>query len=446
MTVAIIFGGILTVIVASFLGLANQEAKMADRSFLLNVLLNLAEGGADDAIWSINQEDWSDWTVVNGGADRFRRYTNLDLGNGKIGEISILVVDFDAREPTIFVEGSSNYLGGQNLVKQLMLSTGGRALAAGGMISKDKLSFSGQICADSYNSQEGPYDEFLNRGDKSTVGSVSTAADAVDLSSNQIDIYGQVGTGAYEPIHKEGTRVYGEDTPDGVNWDTDRVHTDFEMEFPDVEVPPITVPQTKLPAKTSGVITLGTPGAITPTEYNLEKFDLSGKVKVEIVGPVVIHVQDGISMSGQAYVEIIDGGSAEIYTAKDISISGQGIVNSTEQPSNMLLFGTNTIEKGQTISMSGQADFHGVVYAPYAIANFSGQAGFFGSVTAQEIKVSGQGCFHYDENLGDLGDGRGKKLTSWRELVAAEERIDFSIYYYANYYPSPDTFPTSPSL
>ena len=65
---AVIFGGALIVICGSFLSLALNEVKMADRSFVLNSLLNLAEGGADDAIWATNNNNWSPGLGSGGNA------------------------------------------------------------------------------------------------------------------------------------------------------------------------------------------------------------------------------------------------------------------------------------------------------------------------------------------------------------------------------------------
>ena len=70
------------------------------------------------------------------------------------------------------------------------------------------------------------------------------------------------------------------------------------------------------------------------------------------------------------------------------------------------------------INLAGQADMHGVIYAPVATINFAGQADIFGSLTGYTINISGQGDLHYDEALGRLhiGEFFPYRVRSWREF------------------------------
>ena len=66
------------------------------------------------------------------------------------------------------------------------------------------------------------------------------------------------------------------------------------------------------------------------------------------------------------------------------------------------------MEKGQSVNMSGQGAFHGVVDAPYAETSLSAQNDIYGSLISQVIKSSGHHAFHYVEALRDPMRGRAR--------------------------------------
>jgi hypothetical protein len=75
-------------------------------------------------------------------------------------------------------------------------------------------------------------------------------------------------------------------------------------------------------------------------------------------------------------------------------------------PANFSIWGTENCED---INYSGQANFIGIIYAPYAELKVSGQGGIIGAVVADKITYSGQGDFHfdlaiYDYDIGSEGD------------------------------------------
>ena len=45
-----------------------------------------------------------------------------------------------------------------------------------------------------------------------------------------------------------------------------------------------------------------------------------------------------------------------------------------------------------------------------------------GSVVAEDITLVGNAAFHYDESLGNLGDGNPFRVAKWKELTTAAER------------------------
>jgi hypothetical protein len=52
-----------------------------------------------------------------------------------------------------------------------------------------------------------------------------------------------------------------------------------------------------------------------------------------------------------------------------ISLSGQGLINNTGDPTRFTYYGT---KNNTTVNLSGSSDFIGVIYAPYAELKVSG--------------------------------------------------------------------------
>jgi hypothetical protein len=87
------------------------------------------------------------------------------------------------------------------------------------------------------------------------------------------------------------------------------------------------------------------------------------------------------------------------------STSGAALNNLSQQATNLSLFGL----PGCTyITLTGQTNLTGVIYAPEANLTFSAPAAnsFVGSYTAKNISVVGHLNFHFDENLKRVGPSR----------------------------------------
>ncbi len=55
-------------------------------------------------------------------------------------------------------------------------------------------------------------------------------------------------------------------------------------------------------ASGSGGLTLGVAGATQPAVYSLQSLTLTGQTKLNLIGPVILHLASGITMSGQSGV------------------------------------------------------------------------------------------------------------------------------------------------
>ena len=408
---------ILSAAAASFLMLVNQERKMVALSEANYCLMNLAESGLEEAVWTLYNQEWTDWKQLDNGEpfnyDSYKPPIEIEMSNGYKGYVRILIQNTRS-EPVVFAEASTRIPGGKELKKQVRITFEIGGGSAGGLIAKGNMDLSGNPKFDSYDSRMGPPDYDHNRSDKITVGTVSPTLDALKLSSD-VDIFGFAGTGLMDPVISGlGNKIRGWDTPLGDNIDPDRVARDFTFDFPDVTEPSWAGAITSLPPASGGVITLGDP--VTPTKYKLDKLEVGGLDQVKIVGDVQIYLKDGMYVGGGASITISPDAEAEIYSPKDFTISGQGFVNQSSKPENLKIFGTQKKAGDQTLSLSGQSSIEAVFYMPNANANISGQAGVSGSLIADSVIFSGEGSFHYDLALDGASDPQIEGIASWHEL------------------------------
>jgi type II secretory pathway pseudopilin PulG len=165
-----------------------------------------------------------------------------------------------------------------------------------------------------------------------------------------------------------------------------------------------------IPLTLSGTMTI--PGG----EYRVSSVQLSGQNTVTINGNVTLYVDGNFKTAGQSKLKINEGASLTLYVDGNIDMAGQGIVNLNQKAEKVLVYGT---ESCQDVKLAGQSVLYAAIYAPKAMATFTGQADIFGSVITKNITVTGQGSVHYDEALRNQGGGGGAvtgyKMISWKE-------------------------------
>ncbi len=402
---------------STYLALSFNEFKLANRNANLQSSINLAEAGIEEAMLSIRKDDWSDWTTVT--TDHYYRvFPHIGLGSGKQGLIKVYVSVLDSSAPIIFAEGRvlSDY---GNIKKQIRLDLTQKGLFANGLTAKEQVTFNGnKIDIDSYNSDNGDYNYSTNRNDKGTVGSLALAFGSVNVGN--ADIWGYVATGGGQPDVGNQGSIRGNNSPSGSYIDWDRVALDFYADFADISAPNPPSPNTTLPS--SGNI--GTPSALSPTYYKVSSYSSQSQDTLIIDGPVVIII-DG-SMTTKGTIEITSTGSVEFYVAGDVDIGGNGMVNTSNIPSKTMIFGTASTPGSQSIKLAGNGALRAGVYAPNADLNLlgSGSGGeFMGAAVANNITMTGNFDFHYDEALDSYSLDKGYKINRWRELIYSDEKV-----------------------
>jgi choice-of-anchor A domain-containing protein len=129
--------------------------------------------------------------------------------------------------------------------------------------------------------------------------------------------------------------------------------------------------------------------------YYMTDLDILGSATINCTGKVVIYLDCST-----------DTGSP------DIRINGNGIVNSSLIPSNLVLYCRDDVTN---IAISGNGSFYGAIYAPQANIVLNSGA-VYGAIVGKTVTMNGAtSSVHYDEALYDPANPRAV-LCSWREL------------------------------
>ncbi len=207
-----------------------------------------------------------------------------------------------------------------------------------------------------------------------------------------------------------------------------------------------------------GARTLGTPGATSPSVYNITATYYGGSSSttsglyldtasdassresndvLNIVGPIILNVS-GIFYTSPGRIIIAPTGSLEIYfngsqlyIGDSTTTTGGGIVNQTFQPSKMLIASASTYNSSSYHYFWQWQPFHGLVYMPNAYLhkwNSSYNGELYGALSAKTVYFNHAATLDYDMALrtaGSIGTyiEQPYQVTSWRELTDPTERI-----------------------
>lgn len=375
--------------------------------------VNVAETGAEDALYALASDNWSGWMAGTNGYSR-----RISLPGGGHGEARYVTTYIDLQNtntPVIITEGEVVHPSGFSVTKQLRIDLERSGLFSNGMTSRNGITMNGNnVAVDSYHSGAGIYDPLSNRRDNGSVASVSVAVGAVSIQN--ADIYGFVATGGGNPLVGSKGSITGVDTPSGMKIDPSRVARDFYAEFPPVGTPTLSSPQTVISGSTMGVDGVS-------TEYSLAALSLKSSDPALIVkGDVTLIVSGDIDIKGELVVSA--AASLTVYVGGDVDVGGNGAVNLTNVPANLVMFGTAS--SGQTIKLHGSGALTAAVYAPFADVELKGggsSGAMYGSVVGNQITLTGNYNFHYDEALDEYANNGRFRLSKWRELNSAGSRI-----------------------
>lgn len=427
----LVLAAVTAVIASSFLFRSAQEAKLAGRTLMQSVALNLAEAGLEEGLHAANS---SGYTVANGWAlasgsttDYVKTITTGFTFQQATGAIYIRLDGAASLAPVVIATGVVTIANQPRIVKQLRAAGVKRHLWSNGVVSRGTLTFSGSAAIDSYDSTVGPWNSATNRTDRVTVASASTALDPVVVGSSA-SIYGYVATTGADPVVGSGGKIFGATTPSGTNVDTSRIRKDFTSNFPEVSSPTTGTPVSLTAVTSSLTLPRGgdSPGANGRYVYSTTSVTMAGSDALRIRGPVDLIVTGNVSFGGNSYLSVGDGGTAatssfNLYSPGTITLGGNGTLNYTDSPAKTTIWGTAASPATQTINVSGNSSFIGTIYAPNATISLTGSGDTSGSVIGSSVTVGGNGRFHYDTKLAEVQAtlDTSFRISAWSELSGA---------------------------
>lgn len=447
---ALILSAIIGISLVSYIRLGRTALTISNRALYNNAAMNLAENGLEEAMYSINSAvantsySWSgDGWTVNPTTDRARRlWEGVRFDQNAVGEVRVFVYNYGGAGSPLVVARSRVTLGGGLLAgraieKWVSVQLRRTSRFANGLVAKDTIRFSGtNASVDSWNSDPDnstataavPYSA-ASRRDNGSVGSISVAVDSVLVQN--ADIWGFAATGGALPSVGANGLVGPFGTTTGT-MDMSRVSTDFSANFDPVAQP---AGGSAIAAVTSAT-TLGAAG--TTNVFVTSNINLSGGAssKLVIQGDVTLYLTaaagtDAISLTGNAGIEIAPGAKLVVYTAGNVKIAGNGLLNggtttaTCNQPINCQFWGTSTSTTKQDFQIAGNGALSCIAYAPNASLKINGNGDVCGSFVANDITVVGNALFHYDESLGNFGGGNPFRVTRWNELNKPEDKAAY---------------------
>lgn len=452
--VAMLLCAIIGISIVSYINVGRSSQTIANRALYNNAAMNAAENGLEEAMYSINKRvadpsysyTADGWTAM-GASDMRRKWSgdsasayydsSLVFDQNARGEVRVYILNYNVA-PRILAR-STITLGGAaspQIDKYIEVQLRKSSKFANGLVAKDSIRFNGNNASvDSWNSDPDnnpataaiPYSAGVRR-DNGSVGSISVAVDSILVQN--ADIWGYAATGGALPSVGSNGLVGPFGTSSGT-MDMSRVSTDFSANFD-----PVTAPTggTTIAAIGNGDLpmTLGTAGSATTLRIpSISASGNSSKV-LTITGDTTIILTatagtDAISMTGQSSIAIAPGAKLTVYAEGNISIAGNGIANggttaaTANQPINCQIWGTRT-SGTQTVAIAGNGVLSAIAYVPNGSLSINGNGDVMGSFVANDITVTGNAAFHYDESLGNFGGSNPWRVTRWNEVTSKTDR------------------------
>jgi len=447
--VAMILCAVIGISIASYIRLGVQAQKVSNRALYNNGAINLAERGMEEAMYSINKMiadpsyTWTGWTAVNSGADAQRKWTGYTFDQNATGVVRVYVENYQGTLAPTIIARSTVTLGGETsapIEKWIKVTLAMTSKFANGLVAKQTISFSGtNASVDSWNSDPDNNSattavkySSTTKDDNGSVGSVAVTA---AVSVNNADIWGYVATGG-TPASIGPNGLVG---PFGTASGTvapGHSSTDFTASFDNVSAP-TTHTYTPIAAITDNTTLPGTVTASADGKYYIEcpSVVFNNKALTITAGREVVlkltSTGDAIKIGGgSGTISIGSAGKLVVYTAGNIDVAGNGVMNggtttaTANQPQNFQIWGTKT-SGVQDIKIAGNGILSAIVYAPQGSVTINGNGDVAGSIVANDIKVTGNAAFHYDESLGNFG-GNPFRVAAWKELTTVADRAAVS--------------------
>ncbi|HKQ40444.1 MAG TPA: hypothetical protein VJ063_20405 [Verrucomicrobiae bacterium] len=400
---------VLGIVLLGIIKLANTEGQMTGRSQNWNNALPIAEAGIEEALthlkYSPSNRSANGWALVDGRYTRTRAFKDGSYTVTISGDYNPII----RSTAWMRAPGQKDY----SVHRQILVKATNQPMFTAALEAPVAVILKGNgTHIDSYDSRDplhststGAYDPKRPKdgGDVICYG----GSGSLDIGNGDID--GKIKTGPDTTYSVGANGSVG-----SLTWGGGGVQPGWVEEAPETEYPMVAAPTGGAkPAVGSGVNknyqwVISAPGLSEVPSIN-------GSVLVT-ASNVTLVVRNTLSMAPKDSLDIKAGASLTlIVDAADVSLSG--VANATTDALKFQYYGT---QNNVSISMGGNAEFIGVLYAPNAILNLNGGGSgsavdFSGAIIAKQVKVNGHYNFHFDEATRRFGS-RGIVAASWDEL------------------------------
>jgi hypothetical protein len=433
--VVIMFVGILTVGLGSYLALTSNENQSVFRSRSWNAAMPLAEAGIEEAMSQIqiNALNYSADGWTNAGPNFYTR--RRDVGNDYfITSIQGTATNGLTLSSTGFVQSVSiTDHGNYNSVASSYVSRAVQVTAQlseypvpVGIVAKTSLSFGGNLGVDSYDTQTlatsstntsaiGMYDS-TKKSALAFVGCVSSAPLA--LSGNE-HIYGYAasGVGALSPTANGSASIGDFSQTKGV--EAGYVTNNFYIALPDVVAPyssanPPTAVSTNLHGQTCNYFLNG--GNYMISSIAGKYIYVANNSILYVTGDAAAaRITFATTATNAAKLDLYVGGTSLPVVPLYNELTNSGGTYTLSQavaPAQLKLLGMNSCTN---LSMTGNSSLLGCIYAPHVNFKAQGNANVYGSFTVDTFSCGGTFKFHYDLGLSNAVSKTTLRILSWAE-------------------------------
>ena len=191
----------------------------------------------------------------------------------------------------------------------------------------------------------------------------------------------------------------------------------------------------RLPSVLPSIVTIGTPGATTPSRYYYDGTITvsSSPSTININGPVILYIRGNLVLGSGGKININSTGSAEIHLSRALRVNmvSDGFNNVTKDPRKLVIICDTASNTAQNYSDGTSPHFFcGLIYMPYTTApaglslDSSASIQIYGAISARKITYSVDANVHYDTSLRYAtipGVDQPYATTDWRILPATEQ-------------------------
>jgi hypothetical protein len=387
--------------------------------------LHLAEAGIDEGVWHLSydhNDEWAGWDISSNELYTKPSQVLYDIDGGEIGEYRVEIenpipignqisigpigssLPFPIRssnEPVVRASaGVPDLTSLGSEIRIVEVNAKAQTVFSFGLFSNSDLEIGGTALVNSYNSTLGTYGlngNMFNNGDAGANGNIllngsplidgdASAGGNVVIVGNKAEITGEVDGGM---THIDLPPVSDFVEQAKLKNDNNQIPKAVKANGQLVDA---YNPATGLLNVAAGA-TLNLPGGTkdNPKVYYLSGSTLNGNSNLIVDDYVIIFTDGNMNWNGGTVIN--NGGNGP--------------------PERLMVYSSGGLDT--TISVNGGAGFAGVVYAPAANLVVTGNGHFFGAAVGGNVDVSGNGEFHYDEALGDVGPVAFFEVQEWTE-------------------------------